>query len=176
MNATKILLLGYMGSGKSAVGSLLCDQINFIFRDLDNFIEIELNESIPSIFKNRGEIYFRKKEREFLERIIENPNPMIVSLGGGTPCYYNNMEYISELIHVKTVYLQTSVANLSDRLYNSKNKRPLIDHLNSKDDIMKFVAKHLFERNNFYNQSNHTVNTDNKTVVQVVEDVVRVLA
>ena len=176
MNATKILLLGYMGSGKSEVGSLLCDQFNFIFHDLDDLIEIELNESISTIFKNRGEIYFRKKERQVLEKIIKNPNPMIISLGGGTPCYYNNMEYLSKLTNVKTVYLQTSVLNLSERLYNSKNKRPLIHHLNSKNEIVEFVGKHLFERNNFYNQSNYTVNTDNKTIVKVVDDVVKILA
>jgi len=176
MNATKILLLGYMGSGKSEVGSLLRDQFNFIFYDLDDLIEIELNESISTIFKNRGEIYFRKKERQVLKKIIKNPSPMIVSLGGGTPCYYNNMEYLSKLTNVKTVYLQTSVLNLSERLYNSKNKRPLIDHLNSKDEIVDFVGKHLFERNNFYNQSKYTVNTDNKTIVKVVDDVVKILA
>ena len=90
----KIVLSGYMASGKSAVGQQLSDKLNIKFIDLDFYIETGEAASITSIFKTKGEIYFRKKESEYLQELLDLNNDCIISLGGGTPCYGNNMELI----------------------------------------------------------------------------------
>ena len=102
MKTRKIILLGYMGSGKTAVGKQLKEKINIPFLDLDDYIEQKFNSKISSIFKLRGEMYFREKERQALEDLLETDKRMIISLGGGTPCYYDNMEYLISFENVKT--------------------------------------------------------------------------
>ena len=176
MKINKIILLGYMGSGKSAVGSLLNSELNLTYWDLDHYIEDQMQESIASIFKTKGEIYFRKKERYYLEKVLKTNSSLILSLGGGTPCYYDNMSYLNSLPNTKTIYLNTSIQELSKRLFNAQSDRPLLKHLENLEDIQEFVGKHIFERSVFYNQSHVSIKTDDKTTREVSALIINELA
>ena len=101
---------------------------------------------------------------------------MVISLGGGTPCYYDTMSYLGTLDYVVTVYLKTQVLTLSQRLFNTQQSRPLIAHLKEIYQIQEFVGKHLFERNVFYSQADYLVETDKKTVEIVTAELAALLA
>ena len=156
-----------MGSGKSTVGFQLNKEINVTYCDLDHYIENQLQESVNSIFKTKGEIYFRKMERHYLEKVLRTNSPLILSIGGGTPCYYDTMQYLNALQNSKTIYLNTSVLELSKRLFDAQSSRPLLRHLKSLEDFQNFVGKHVFERSFFYNQANVSIKTDKKTISEV---------
>jgi shikimate kinase len=166
-----IVLLGYMGSGKSTLGKELASELNYKFLDLDDFIAEKENSTIANLFKTKGEIYFRKKETHYLKEIISHTDHIVLSLGGGTPCYNPNMELINESSNVISFYLKLSIPLLSKRLFSAKDQRPLISHINSEDDMLEFIGKHLFERSYYYTQAKHTINTDNKTLKEVSESI-----
>ena len=175
MEINKIILLGYMGSGKSAVGSLLKDQLESDYLDLDYYMEDKMRSNFPDIFKSKGEIYFRKMERHYLEEVLEIKNPLILSIGGGTPCYYDSMVYMNSLPGVMTIYLNTSVKELSRRLFEAASDRPLLKYLDTMEAFQEFVGKHLFERSVFYNQAQYSVRTDGKTIAEVVTEIKKIL-
>jgi len=175
MEINKIILLGYMGCGKSAVGSLLKERLGFSYWDLDHFIEEKSKISIPEIFKTKGEIHFRKMERDYLEKALLE-DPLILSTGGGTPCYYDTMSYLNSLEGVKTIYLKTSVKELSRRLFEAQSNRPLLSHLKTIEAFQEFVGKHLFERSVFYNEAHLSIVTDNKSIVEVAIEIQKSLA
>ncbi|WP_346984274.1 shikimate kinase [Chryseobacterium sp. POE27] len=165
-----ISLVGYMGSGKSHISKILSEKLNFKLIDLDKEISRRNKLTIPEIFSKRGEISFRKLEREALEEILATEENVILSLGGGTPAYYNNMEIINN--NSKSVFLKASIGTLLERLTKQKEKRPLIANV-SDEDLPEFIAKHLFERNVFYSKAQFSVNTDNREpdaiVVEIIE-------
>ncbi|AZI56400.1 shikimate kinase [Epilithonimonas vandammei] len=167
-----ISLLGYMGSGKSHVSKNLSKKLNFPLIDLDQKISEENLLSIPEIFQTKGEIFFRKEEKRVLENILNEEKDIILSLGGGTPVYYNNMDLINE--KSKSIFLRASVKTLTERVLLQKNTRPLIAKLND-DDIPEFIAKHLFERNPFYSKSHFTVDTDSKTANDISAEIIKLL-
>jgi shikimate kinase len=103
----KIILLGYMGCGKSVIGAFLAEKLQIPFYDLDQEIEKETQISIAELFQTRGEIYFRKKENEILKTFLAKENDFVLSLGGGTPCYYNNHELLLQE-DVFSIYLKAS--------------------------------------------------------------------
>ena len=172
----KVLLMGYMGSGKTAVGKKLSAKINMPFIDLDQQISLEEQREIPEIFSTSGEIYFRKKETEVLEDLITSDAAMVLGLGGGTPCYGNNLQLLKNQKDVKLIYLKASLKVLTKRLFEERSGRPLIAHLQRPEDLEDFVRKHLFERTYYYNQSDIIVDTDSKNVTEVVEDILKKLA
>ncbi|REC48673.1 MULTISPECIES: shikimate kinase [Chryseobacterium] len=163
-----ISLVGYMGSGKSHISKILSDKLNFKLIDLDKEISKRNKMTIPEIFDKKGEIYFRKLERETLEEILASEKNTILSLGGGTPVYYNNMEIINH--NSKSVFLRASVATLAERLSKQKEKRPLIVNITD-ENLAEFIAKHLFERNDFYNKAQVSVITDNRTPEDIVNEI-----
>ena len=167
-----IVLMGYMGSGKSIVGRSLAKILGYNFIDLDDYIEEKEEYSVSEIFKTKGEIYFRKIESKYLQEILSLHSDTVLSLGGGTPCYGNNIHYILNTEFVISFYLKTSIPQLYDRLYNEKETRPMISHLNTKEALIEFIGKHLFERTQYYTLSNTTINTDNKSVDEIVESIV----
>ena len=169
---TKIIFVGYMGSGKTTVGSSLSKKINVPFYDLDNVIEIETGLSVSEIFDQKGEIWFRKKEHELLKRFIDSKNDFILSLGGGTPCYANNHLFLQEK-EIQSVYLKVNVKTLVDRLTVEKENRPLIKNLSG--DLSSFVGPHLLERIYFYNFAAIKVAVDNKTKEEIVCEVEKLL-
>ena len=157
-----------MGSGKTLVSKELSVLNNFKIFDLDTEISKQNNSSIAEIFKKKGEIFFRKTEKEVLEKILSSEKNIILSLGGGTPCYYNNIDRINE--KTISVFLKTNVKTLTQRLSSEKDKRPLIQNI-SNEDLPEFIAKHLFERNPFYNQAKITINTDNLSAREIAEEI-----
>ncbi len=167
-----IALLGYMGSGKSSIGKHLASKLGFNFIDLDSFIEEKEKLTIQELFKKKGEIYFRKIEHEYLKEIYRTKNNIILSLGGGTPCFYGNMEVINSQ---KSIYLKLLPKTLGERLFHKRFKRPLISHLNNKESLTEFVAIHLFERQNFYNKATITLKTDELTIDQTVQEIIKIL-
>jgi shikimate kinase len=170
----KIILLGYMGCGKSTIANMLSKILQIPFVDLDKKIEEKVNLSINAIFEKHGEIYFRKLEHEVFIELLHLPKHLIIGLGGGTPCYANNHELLKG-DNVVSVYLKASIDTLFDRLRLNNSKRPLI--ANKSDAEMKeFIAKHLFDRSFYYNEAQYKVSVDDKTIDQTVRDIVAILA
>lgn len=165
----KIVLLGYMTSGKSSIGKQLSKNLSMKFLDLDDYIVEKEKMPITEIFSSKGEIYFRLIENTYLKEVLAKEEDFILSLGGGTPCYANNMEAINEG-KTKSVYLKATNQTLIDRLILKKSTRPIIANL-SDDQIPEFVAKHLFERRFYYEQAKYTLNVDDKTIKQVSEEI-----
>lgn len=167
----KIFLSGYMGSGKSMVAQDLSSKLAYPVIDLDEQISLIEELTIPDIFNLKGELYFRKLESRVLEDVLEDPTSLIVSLGGGTPCYGINLELIKNFPDSKMVYLKASVEFLVKRLFKEKAQRPLIRHLETENDLEDFVRKHLFERGYYYNQSDLVVNVENKTPKEIANEI-----
>ncbi len=158
-----------MGSGKSLISSKLNSIKKIEKIDLDFEISKELESSIPEIFEKRGELFFRKKEKEILERIFSLKEECILSLGGGTPCYYDNMEIINE--NSISIYLRAKVDTLMKRLIEDKiHCRPLINRIPD-EQLPEFIGQHLFERNHFYNQAKIIIDTDNLTAEEIAEEI-----
>lgn len=168
-----IVLLGYMASGKSTIGKLLSEKLHLQFLDLDMYISEKENKSVPEIFLQNGEIYFRKKEHEYLKEVLENQQDCILSLGGGTPCYGNNMELIHNH-NALSIYLKASIQTLSERLLKNKSSRPLIAFLDD-EQVPEFIAKHLFERRFFYEQAQKTLVIDQKSESIIVNEIEKLL-
>ncbi len=170
----KILLLGYMGSGKSVVGNLLAKQLKITFYDLDKLIENHLQMSISEIFKQKGEIYFRKIEHHFFKELINSNENFVLSLGGGTPCYSNNhLLFIGE--NIVSIYLNASIETLYSRLILESNDRPLIANL-SDEEFKEYIAKHLFDRSYFYNQATFKIMVNDKTIQEITNEIKDLLA
>jgi shikimate kinase len=169
----KIILLGYMGSGKSTIAVRLSKITDLPCVDLDKIIEERTNLSIEKIFKTHGEIYFRKLERDVFIELLNAPDQLIISLGGGTPCYANNHELLQG-DDVVSIYLKASVETLFERLVSNKNKRPIIaDKTN--EELKEFIAKHLFDRSFYYNQAQYKLSIDGKTKDETTQDILAIL-
>ena len=147
-----IYLLGFMGSGKSFFGKYLSQKFNLNYLDLDEFIETTLNLSIPEIFNSIGEKEFRKNEANLLRKTIDF-NQNIISCGGGTPCFHDNMKWIKD--HGISIYLKTSEELLFKRLNYQKEGRPLISSM-SDDELKHFISMKITEREKFYEQADYT--------------------
>jgi len=162
-----------MGSGKTSVGKILAKKLAFQNADLDDLIETHQQKSIIEIFRDKGEIYFRKIESQIFREFVINQSSFVLSLGGGTPCYANNHELLQQG-DIISIYLKTSVDTLIKRLKQEENKRPLI--LNLSDDKLKdYISKHLFERNFYYHQSKYTTTTDDKNTSQIADKIIEIL-
>ncbi|MAX69784.1 MAG: shikimate kinase, partial [Flavobacteriaceae bacterium] len=115
-----IVLMGYMGSGKSTIGRQLAEVLNYRFVDLDDYIVEKEKTTINEIFKKRGEIYFRKIEASNLKEVITSSDNIILALGGGTPCYGTNLELLLQNEKVKSLYLKLSIPSLVERLFKER--------------------------------------------------------
>jgi len=169
----KVILVGYMGSGKSIISKLLASKINYLCYELDDLIEKKANLSIESIFSQKGELYFRKLEHEIFVEKMNSKESFVLSTGGGTPCYFGNHEWLKRDGSV-SIYLSASIETLFDRLENAKSKRPLLSQLNQ-TQMKEFIAKHLFERSYFYHQASYTINVNGKTPVELVIELQKLL-
>jgi len=161
-----------MASGKTSIGKILAKNLDYNFIDLDDIIEKNEKHSIQKIFKLKGEIHFRKKESYYLNKVLNNNSNIVLSLGGGTPCYGNNMTFLQSITNAKTIYLKTTIPTLVKRLINEKSIRPLISHIESKETLTEFIGKHLFERSHYYSQADLIISTDNKTEEEIVEAII----
>ncbi|ANF49812.1 shikimate kinase [Chryseobacterium glaciei] len=167
-----ISLVGYMGSGKSHISKILSEKINFKLIDLDKEISRRNKLTIPEIFEKKGEIHFRKLERETLEELLATEENLVLSLGGGTPVYYNNMEIVN--LNSKSVFLRASIQTLSERISKQKEKRPIIANI-SDENLSEFIAKHLFERNEFYSKAQFNIITDSREPEDIVNEIIEKL-
>ena len=170
----KIVLLGYMGCGKSVIGAFLAKQLQIPFYDLDQEIENETHNSITELFQSKGEIYFRKKENEVLKTFLTKEQDFVLGLGGGTPCYYNNHELLLQ-DGVFSVYLKATVDTLVSRLIKEKAQRPLL-HNQDEVSLKDFINKHLFDRNFYYHQATKIVTVDGMSIEQIVDEIENLLA
>ena len=147
-----IVLLGYMGVGKSSIARPLAAFLNWKFLDLDIEISRREGEKISDIFKKKGSSYFRKVEAVLLQEILESKDHTVLALGGGTPCYGENMKLIQQ--KSLSIYLKMSPEALASRLFLQRKNRPLIANISSKEKLIEYIAIHLLERQNFYLKAN----------------------
>ncbi|MBQ7854846.1 MAG: shikimate kinase [Muribaculaceae bacterium] len=144
-----IFLIGYMGCGKSTMGRAVSALTGVPFIDLDNYIEQRFHLTVKEIFAQRGEDGFRDVERRMLQEVADFED-VIVACGGGTPCFFDNMEYMNT--HGTTVFLNTPIDRLHSRLMRGRHKRPLIA---DKDDeeLMTFIKEALAKRMDHYSKA-----------------------
>ena len=164
----KILLCGYMGSGKTTIARLLAKASGLPYMDLDEAIEQETGKTIPEIFRTEGEIKFRKTEHDTLKEIVEKDS-FVLSLGGGTPCYAGNHLFMQRE-DVVSIYLKAGIGELVKRLSQQPGKRPLLEKLQN-SEVEEYVAQHLFERSYYYHQAKYTIVTDGKTPEGIVNEI-----
>lgn len=153
MTPTRIILMGYMGSGKTTVGRALAKDLGMPFYDLDWYIESRMRKTIKQIFDERGEEGFRIIERNMLHEVAEFEG-VVISCGGGTPCFFDNINYLNQ--QGETVYLKCTPEVLHKHLSMGKTVRPLL--LNkTPEEVKVYIQEQLQQREPSYSQAKHTV-------------------
>lgn len=165
--------MGFMGCGKSTVGSALADRLGWDYVDTDTLIEKKFKMDIPSIFEMYGEAKFREAELKVLEDVIQSENVMI-STGGGLPCSDAAINIINQ--HCSSIYLYMSAENLSKRLWDEElaDTRPLLKSLGSQEELSQFVKTKLIERERYYYDS-HGIIDAHQDVEAVVNDIIQLV-
>lgn len=153
----KIYLIGFMGCGKSTAGEKIADQLGWSFVDLDEEIEAGTGMTIPEIFSLKGEKWFRSAEASVL-RSLESRTDTVISTGGGTPCFHDNMDFMMK--SGLTVYLRLTPKQLEKRLSGTGDERPLIKDV-SKKDLITYIEKKLEEREKWYSRAEIIAMSDN---------------
>jgi shikimate kinase len=161
----KIFLIGFMGSGKTHWGRLLSAKLHLPFRDLDTVIVEKEQKTVSEIFAGKGEEYFRYQEKQTLEEIIAGEESFILSCGGGTPCFFNNIEFMKK--SGKVIWLNTSIDVLKERLLKERMSRPLIREIND-DELKRYIIRKLSERRMYYQQADVMVNEENVTLEELI--------
>ena len=150
---TRIILIGYMGAGKTTVGKALAKALGVTFYDLDWYIETRMRRTVKQIFDQEGEEGFRRIERNMLHEVAEFEN-VVLSCGGGTPCFFDNIDYMNQQGPV--VYLKASPEVLYEHLKMGKSVRPLL--LNkTPEEVKKFIVEQLAHREQFYSKAKYTL-------------------
>ena len=149
----RIILIGYMGAGKTTIGKALSKELGVIFYDLDWYIENRMRKTVAQIFAERGEEGFRKIEYNMLHEVAEFED-VIISCGGGTPCFFDNMDYLNQQGQV--VYLKAEPEVLYKHLLMGKVERPLIKG-KSREELLTFICEQLERREPFYSKARYTL-------------------
>lgn len=152
----RIFILGFMGTGKSHWGKLWAESKNMEFYDLDALIEEQEKASVVDIFEKAGEDYFRVKEASMLRDMLKYDN-CIISCGGGSPCFYDNMQWMND--NGTTIYLSATPPYILKNVMDEKEKRPLIKKVNEAE-LLFFVEQKLKERAPFYGQAKLTLDAE----------------
>ena len=152
----RIILIGNMRAGKTTIGKALAQELAVPFYDLDRYIETRMRRTIKQIFDEKGEEGFRHIEHNMLHEVAEFEN-VVVSCGGGTPCFYDNIDYMNSQAQV--VYLKASPEVLYEHLQMGRRVRPLLLG-KSPDEVRKFIVEQLAQREPFYSKANYTLNVD----------------
>ena len=160
----RIVLVGFMGSGKTTIGKKIAKKLNIPFIDLDSEIEKKYNLSILNIFHDFGEAKFRNMEFHYIRSLINRSN-FVLSTGGGTPCYKNNISFLNEL--GITCYLNRSIKELSHRLHKSKKKRPLIEGLNNVE-LIYFISEEMKVRDQYYRKAQLILNRKDQVPEEII--------
>ena len=168
----RIIIIGYMGSGKTTVGHALSQELGLPFYDLDWYIETRMHRTVKQHFDEKGEEGFRKIEHNLLHEVAEFED-VIISCGGGTPCFFDNIDYINR--QGETVYLKCTTDVLYKHLKMGKTVRPLL--LNkTPDEVKTFIEAQLKQREPFYAKAKHVVDVslmDNKEKIKTTVDAIR---
>ncbi len=160
----RIFLVGFMGCGKSSIGERLAKKLNYTFVDLDSRLEELLGMTVSDVFAQHGEEHFRQMEKKVLHETFNLRNTVIAT-GGGTPCYFDNMEQMKN--YGVTVYLKMSPLSLSYRLKYARKKRPLVKELKG-NDLEQFVDQKLREREPVYMQSHVIIKGESAKPDQII--------
>ncbi|MBS1667425.1 MAG: shikimate kinase [Bacteroidetes bacterium] len=164
----KIFLIGFMGSGKTHWGELLSERLDLPFFDLDAVIVQTEQKSISDIFTEKGEEYFRYKEKEVLEELVKDHDKFIVSCGGGTPCFFNNILFMKK--EGKVIWLNTSVEVLKKRLVKERMSRPLVRAVGDAE-LESYIVRKLGERKMYYSQADVIVEEENIDIHSLIENI-----
>ena len=165
---TRIFLIGYMGAGKTTLGRALAAALGIQFIDLDCYIEERFRKTISQIFAEKGEDEFRDIERRMLHEVGEFED-VIISTGGGTPCFFDNVEYMNA--QGTTVFLDVPVERLFIRLCIARSKRPLIKD-KSDEELRAFIIEQLEKRAPHYSKAQYSFKADRlEDTLQVKESV-----
>ena len=170
----RIILIGYMGSGKATVGKALSKETGMMFYDLDWYIESRMRKTVAQIFAEKGEEGFRKIEHNMLHEVAEFEN-VIISCGGGTPCFFDNIDYINQQGEV--VYLKATPEVLYRHLLMGKVERPLIKN-KTPEELIAYITEQVAKREEFYNKARYTLDVslmDNYEKIQLSVDQLRQL-
>src|SRR5690554_3520166 len=166
MQKKSVFLIGFMGVGKTTLGKKIAKKSGLPFIDLDQEIETSFEMSINSIFDKYGETFFRKEETKMLKKVIAENQHVIISVGGGLPCFNNNMELMNRA--GLTCYLHRPAKELYQRLRNSKDERPLLRKLND-EELLSFIEVKLLEREVFYSKAKIIVYRDQQDVSSLMK-------
>jgi shikimate kinase len=158
----RIFLIGFMGSGKTHWGRQLAAQLKIPFFDLDDEIEKKENTPVTRIFAEKGEEAFRIKEKETMEELIDTNGSMVLSCGGGTPCFFNNIERMKK--YGLVIWLNTHIEILLERLLKEKTDRPLIRNI-ADEDMRSFIVRKLNERRIYYEQADVIIDKEDSMPV-----------
>ena len=162
-----IILLGFMGSGKTSIGKMLSKKNDFNFLDTDLEIEKRNQMSINNIFKDLGELFFRNEEKKLLNDIKEKNN-IVLSTGGGFACNNKNIKKLNNF--GLTIYLKYSNNKLFERLKKQRKERPLIKDLND-SDLKIFIKKYLHKRKEYYTQADNIIECDKLDENQILRKI-----
>jgi len=149
----RIILIGYMGSGKTTVGKALAKELGLQFYDLDWYIESRRRKTVPQLFAERGEDGFREIECNMLHEVAEFED-IVLSCGGGTPCFFDNMDYMNRQGEV--IWLKADAEVLYKHLLMGKTERPLLKG-KSPDELIAFIREQLEKREPFYAKAHHVL-------------------
>jgi shikimate kinase len=152
----RIIIIGYMGSGKTTVGNALSKDLGLPFYDLDWYIETRMHATVKQLFDQRGQDGFRRIEHNMLHEVAEFED-VIISCGGGTPCFFDNMDYLNQQGDV--VYLKATPETLYKHLMMAKVERPLLKG-KSPEELIAYITEHLQERAPFYEKARHTLDVN----------------
>lgn len=161
----RVFLVGYMGSGKSTIGKKLSKRLGLKFIDLDQLISQDENQSITQLIENKGEEYFRIKEKQILIKASKMPQ-VLIATGGGTPCFFDNMELIKS--NGVSVYLKLDEKTIVKRISQNLESRPLLKGKDP-DELAEFVSEHLDSRVPYYKDADITFNTLSFNAEKLVE-------
>lgn len=160
----RVILVGFMGSGKSTLGKRVANSLQVSFIDSDQEIENHYQKSIGELFAELGESQFREIEREYIEA-LDLREDFVLATGGGMPCFGNNMERLNAT--GTTFYLERSAKELAYRLAHAKTQRPLIAGL-EQEDLLQFIESKLLEREEYYKLAHVHLSREEQTSEGVI--------
>lgn len=164
----RIILLGYMGAGKTTLGKALAQNLHRDFVDLDWYIEEKCGKKIGEIFAEQGEDEFRKIERQMLHEVAEKEN-VVIAVGGGTPCFFDNIDFMNQTS--QTVYIKASTDTLIAHIHMGKTRRPLIDGMTD-EELHDYIESSMCMREPFYNKAKHTLTIETIRLQSQIEEYV----
>ena len=153
----RLFLIGFMGSGKTHWGTRIAEKLNIPFYDLDAVISNAEGMNISEIFAEKGEEYFRYMEKQTLEDLVSKEENFVLSAGGGTPCFFNNIEFMKK--NGKVLWLNTSLEALNQRLLKEKMSRPLLRGIDEAG-LRAYIIRKLSERKMYYEQADLMVHEE----------------